>query len=69
MQLFILCIYYRVKIKEINTQNKQLHPLVTLLQYVQKMHGMNNLIIISRYCFAKVLINGQISGELMTSPL
>jgi len=23
----------RVKIKEINTQNKQLHPLVTLLQY------------------------------------
>ena len=33
----------RVKIKEINTQNKQLHPLVTLLQYVQKTHGMNNL--------------------------
>ena len=32
----------RVKIKEINTQNKQLHPLVTLLQYVQKMHGTNN---------------------------
>jgi len=29
--------------KEINTQNKELHPLVTLLQYVQKMHGMNNL--------------------------
>ena len=29
--------------KEINTQNKQLHPLVTLLQYVQKMHCMNNL--------------------------
>jgi len=33
----------RVKIKEINTQNKELHPLVTLLQYVQKVHGMNNL--------------------------
>jgi hypothetical protein len=33
----------RVKIKEINTQNKQLHPLVTLVQYVQKMHGTNNL--------------------------
>ena len=33
----------RVKIKEIKTQNKQLHPLVTLLQYVEKMHGMNNL--------------------------
>jgi len=32
----------RVK-KEINTQNKVLHPLVTLLQYVQKMHGMNKL--------------------------
>jgi hypothetical protein len=28
---------------EISTQNKQLHPLVTLLQHVQKMHGMNNL--------------------------
>ena len=28
---------------EINTENKELHPLVTLLQYVQKMHGMNNL--------------------------
>ena len=26
-----------------NTQNKELHPLVTLLQYVQKMHGINNL--------------------------
>ena len=24
-------------------QNKQLHPLVTLLQCAQKMHGMNNL--------------------------
>jgi len=33
----------RVKKKEINTQNKELHPLVTLLQYLQKMHGMNNL--------------------------
>jgi len=32
----------RVK-KEINTQNKEVHPLVTLLQYVQKMRGMNNL--------------------------
>ena len=29
--------------KEIDTQNKELHPLVTSLQYVQKMHGMNNL--------------------------
>jgi len=26
-----------------NTQNKELHPLVTLLQHLQKMHGMNNL--------------------------
>ena len=33
----------RVKIKEINTQNKELRPLVTLLQYVQKVHGVNNL--------------------------
>ena len=33
----------RVKIKEIKTQNKPLHPLVTVLQYVQKMHGVNNL--------------------------
>jgi len=28
----------RVKIKEINTQNKELHPLVTLLQYVSWQH-------------------------------
>ena len=31
------------RVKKGNTQNKQLHLLVTLLQYVQKMHGMNNL--------------------------
>jgi len=34
---------YGKKKKEINTQNKQLHPLVTSLQYVQKMHSKNNL--------------------------
>ena len=26
-----------------NKYNKELHPLATLLQYVQKMHGMNNI--------------------------
>ena len=29
----------RVKIKEINTQNKELHPLVTLLQYARRNVG------------------------------
>ena len=41
------------KEKEINTQNKQLHPLETLLQYVQKMHGMNNL----KKKFSSILVN------------
>jgi len=46
----------RVK-KEINTQNKELHPLVTLLQYVQKMHGMNNLKIMFHIHLYNFLVN------------
>ena len=52
----------RVKIKEINTQNKQLHPLVTLLQHVQKMLGMNNLKKYFTYCSGTIIYCSSVWG-------
>jgi len=62
----------RVKIKEINTQNEQLHLLVTLLQYVQKFfHEISlqwTLGILLHFCFVQLqpcLFNLQLYDQLV----